>query len=138
MTMRDEILESAALAIEEPSLTDLVGALSRTKKGQREYEFRREVIVACRKRSAEIIRAMKSGRGLDPLTQLRKIAEADARQHDLYLNDAWPLAWKGWLTIECVMVCNGNSVPPETNFRITLTDAGRVALTDGVSEDVSK
>lgn len=132
MTERDKILESAALAIEEPSLIDLCGILSRTKKGQREYELRRAAIMDTRRRCAEIIRAMKSGRGLDPITQLRRIAElpANSRHHELYMVEAWPLAWKGWLTIECTIVCNSNSVPPETSYRIMLTDAGHRVLAD--------
>lgn len=133
MTYRDEVLESAALAIEEPGLADLIGVLARTKKGQREYELRSAAIVDCRRRCAEIIRAMKSGCGLDPLTHLRRIAElpAGSRQHDLHLIEAWPLAWKGWVTIECTIVCNSNSIPPETRYQITLTDAGRAAIRDG-------
>lgn len=140
MTERDQILEAAALAIEEPSLSDLAGMLSRTKKGQREYEIRRAAIVESRRRCAEIIRAMKSGRGLDPLEQLRRLATlpADGPHHDLYLVDAWPLAWKGWLTIECTIVCNSNSCPPETRYRIALTDAGRAMIADGENVPVAK
>jgi len=128
MNERDELLEAAALAVEEPEFGDLRGALTPTKKGQREYELRSTAIADTRRRCAETIRAMKTGRGLDPLTQLRRIAEAKAVQHDLHLIEAWPLAWKGWLTIKCSIVCNSNSVPPETKYTIELTDAGRAAL----------
>lgn len=128
---RDEILEAAALSIEEPSLVDLYGALSSTKKGQREYEIRRAAIEDSRRRFAGTIRAMKSGQGLDPITQLRRIAEfpPDSRRHELHLVEAWPLAWKGWLDIQCTIRCNCNTVPPETRYRIELTDEGRAALT---------
>lgn len=125
---RDEILEAAALAIEEPGLSDLCGILSTTKKGQREYAIRSVAVNDTRRRCGEIIRAMKSGRGLDPLTQLQRIAEAECGRHDLYLIEAWPLAWKGWVTIKCTIVCNSNSVPPETAYTIELTDAGHAAL----------
>ena len=130
MSDRDEILEAAALEIEAPSLLDIVGILSRTKKGQREYELRHKAILDTRRRCAEIIRAMKSGRGLDPMTQLRRIAELEpgSRNHDLHLVDAGPLAWKGLVNIECRLRCNGNSVPPETHYEITLTEDGKAAL----------
>ena len=130
MTERDEILEAAALEIEEPEFMDLRGALSPTKKGQREYEIRSAAIDETRKSCARVIRAMKSGNGLDPMEQLRRIAaiSPDSRQHELYLKSAWPLAFKGWLNIECRIRCNSNSVPPETEYRIELTDKGRAAL----------
>lgn len=129
MNNRDEILEAAALEIEGSSLLDMSGAWSKTKKGQREYEARMKAVYGERKRCADIIRAMKSGSGLDPIERLRQIAELpqDHRQ-DLYLTDAWPMAWKGWLDIECRIKLNSNSAPPQSEYRITLTDEGRAIL----------
>ena len=126
----DEILETAAREIEEPSLMDRAGMLSRTKRGRREYELRNSAALKERERCAGIVRAMMSGRGLDPITTLRRIAElpADSRQHDLYLVQAWPLAWKGWLNIECRICCNSNGIPPRASYIITLTDEGRAAM----------
>jgi len=47
---------------------------------------------------------------------------------DRYLRDAWPLAWKKLLKIECIVDCTSNSIPPGIEYRITITDAGRRAL----------
>ena len=127
--VRDEILEAAAAEIESPQLTDLAGALAKTKRGREHYELRTKAISETRKRCAEIIRAMKSGRGLDPVEQLRRISEiSNPRQYDLYLIEAWPLAWRGWLNIFCTIKCNSNSVPPETEYRMELTSAGQAIL----------
>ena len=46
------------------------------------------------------------------------------------LVDAWPLAWKGWLDITATIKCNSNWVPPETVYRIELTDKGRQVLVE--------
>jgi hypothetical protein len=48
--------------------------------------------------------------------------------HDMYLRDAWPLAWKGWLNIDCTVRCTDNILPPRVEFRITLTEKGRAVL----------
>jgi len=130
MSERDEILEAAAIEIEAPSLLDLAGALTKTKKGQREYELRSEATMKERKRCAGLIRAMKSGCGLDPIERLRRISELvpGSRQHELYLRDAWPLVSKGWVDIECRLLCSSNCSPPESHYEITLTEDGRVAL----------
>ena len=128
MSNRDDILEAAAMAIEKEHFSDLSGVLSRTKKGQREYEIRSEAIKRTRKSCAEIIRAMKSGSGLDPVEQLRRIAAATGRQQELYLTEAWPLAWKGWLDIDCVLACNSNGMRDRVTYIIRLTDEVRKML----------
>jgi hypothetical protein len=127
---KDDILESAARLIEEPSLTDLMGALAKTKKAKIQYDMRMEATLKERERCAGVVRAMMDGKGLDPITQLRRIAEIppDSPRHELHLVEAWPLAWKGWLTIECRINCGSNHVPPETAYLITLTDEGKAAL----------
>lgn len=133
MKDHDDILETAARLIEEPCLLDMAGILTRTKKGQREFEIREKATMSERSRCAELIRAMMSGKGLDPITTLRQIADlpADSLKHNLYLVSAWPLAWKGWLNIECTVICNSNSSPPETKYTIKLTDEGRSILAHG-------
>jgi hypothetical protein len=72
---------------------------------------------------------MKARRDLDAVAVLRHLAELSLdHRHDGSLIDAWPLAWKGWVDIDCTIRCNSNWLPPQTTYRITLTDKGRAVL----------
>ena len=125
----DEVLEYAASLIEETDFADLRGVWTKRKRHREDAELRLKTSEEVRKRCAEHIRAMKNRPGLTPIATLRKLSEAKAHcNHANYLHDAWPLAWKGWINIECAIKINSNGIPPETTYRITLTDKGREIL----------
>lgn len=132
----DEVLEYAAQLIEEESFADLAGIFAKRKRAREDADLRYRTIQQTRADCARHIRAMKSRRDLDALAVLRRIAELkDDYRHDMHLRDAWPLAWKGWVDITATLRCNSNSVPPEVEYRIRLTDEGREVLaTDPVRE----
>lgn len=126
----DEVLEYAAQLIEETDLTDMAGVWAKRKRVREDAQLRLETAQGIRRRCAEHVRAMKNRPDLSPIATLRNLAEAKEEHlgHALYLKDAWPLAWKGWVDIECIMRTNSNSIPPETSYRIVLTDKGREVL----------
>lgn len=124
----DAVLEMAAQAIEGASFTDFAG-ISAPRKHDREIaRARADASREERKQNAETIRRLKGRRSSDAIEMLRKLSTLDERQHVMHLIDAWPLAWKGWLTIEAMLVCNRNQIPPECSYRIRLTDTGRQVL----------
>ena len=133
--INDETLEYAARLIEETDFSDLGGILSRPKGTRRkrlneDIELRQRTAALTRARCATVIRRMKGRRDLDARQVLADLA-ADlpkATRHDVHLTDAWPLAWKGWLNITCTIRCTDNGIPPETVYRIALTEKGRQVL----------
>lgn len=135
----DATLEYAARLIEESSLLDMRGCLAENRAGQLEFAIQLEAREETRKDCAEHIRAMKARPELDARAVLARIASEieGSRPHDMLLVDAWPLAWKGWLTIEARIKCNSNSVPPVAVYRIELTDKGRQIL-DAISPPASE
>lgn len=129
-TPDDATLEFAAQLIEDASATDLRGIYSRRKRDRELAALRAEARAECRREMAHHIRAFKCRRDLDATAVLARIAEEIALGRDgvISLVDAWPLAWKGWLTIDMRVRCNSNSIPPSTSFQIELTDEGRAEL----------
>lgn len=124
----DEILEWAAQLIEDTDLSDIRGVWAKRKREREDAELKLAASKEARAKCAAHVRAMKSRPDLDAKSVLRHLAGLPAVQHRLYLRDAWPLAWKGWVNIECRLKCNGNS--SETDFHIALTDKGRAALSE--------
>src|SRR5690348_4907830 len=132
-TDRDEILEWAAQLIEEAPITDIAGIWARRKRAREDAELRAKTYAEARREMASRIRAFKNRPELDALSTLRDLADLpDAENHVIHLRDAWPLAWKGWLNIECIVTCNSNSIPPATRYLISLTERGRQALAQGI------
>jgi hypothetical protein len=127
----DEILEYAAKLIEDTDLSDLAGVWAKKKRNREDAELRLRTAEDVRKRCASHIRAMKKRPELGPVGTLRELAGLSNDSymgHVMHLRDAWPLAWKGWVNIECILKTNSNGVPPETEYRIVLTDKGRDIL----------
>jgi hypothetical protein len=141
---RDETLEWAARRIEEPGFLSDQVALPVRLKGERRTSRRmqraredaaliEEITRQVRARCAADLRAFLARPELSALAVLETIAGlGEDRRHDVYLRDAWPLAWsgKGWVHIDCIIRCDSNVIPPETEYRIRLTDRGRQALED--------
>ncbi|WP_211662716.1 hypothetical protein, partial [Klebsiella pneumoniae] len=72
---------------------------------------------------------------LDAVAVLRNLAGLPTDgDHVADLTRAWPLAWKGWLTIECILTCSSNSIPPRTAYRIRITSKGRAVLAGAQEE----
>lgn len=125
----DAVLEYAAQLIEEASFLDVRGIAARRKRDREDADLRFRTIQETRRECARHIRAMKNRRDLDAIEVLRHLSDLpEGHQHTLYLRDAWPLAWKGWVKIECTINCTCISVPPETTYRLTLTEEGREQL----------
>jgi hypothetical protein len=133
----DSVLEYAAQVVERDSFADLAGIAARRKRDREDAALRRQTREETREECAESIRACKSRRDRDAVAVLRDLAELprDRCQHGIRLLDAWPLAWKGWLNINCTIQCNSNSVPPETDYWIEITDAGRAVLAKAAARD---
>lgn len=135
----DSALERTAQAIEEPGLTDLRGVMAKRKRDREDAELRRQVREECRKEFAERIREFKSDRNTDAVEVLRRLADLpENADHTAYLTDAWPIAWKGWVNIECTIICNSNWVPPQNRFKIRLTDEGRHVLADSLEDSLER
>ncbi len=127
----DEILEYAAKLIEDTDLSDMAGVWAKKKRDREDAGLRHKTSEEVRARCAAHIRAMKKRPELGPVGLLRELAGLPSDNymgHVMHLRDAWPLAWKGWLNIECILKTNSNGVPPETEYRIVLTDKGRDIL----------
>jgi len=131
----DEILEYAAKLIEDTDLSDMAGVWAKKKRDREDAALRLKAAEDVRKRCAAHVRAMKKRPELSPIETLREMADLPSDTypgHVMHLRDAWPLAWKGWLDIQCIIKTNSNGVPPETEYRIVLTDKGRDVLRDSV------
>lgn len=126
----DATLEYAAQMIEESSLLDLIGIGARRKRQREDAALRMETREELRRDMARHLRAMKGRRDRDAIAVLEHLATLDGGDHVSYLSDAWPLAWKRWVKIEAIINCADNCVPPETHYRITVTDRGRQALAE--------
>jgi hypothetical protein len=133
MTDRDEILEEAAQQIGAGSLLDYRGVMGRRKRDREDAKLRSKTIEECRVSFAAEIRRMKGNVRGDPKTILEDIRDAPEGQHTLLLTDAWPLAWLGLLDIYSTTKVTGNSVPPQTLYRIEITEKGH-ALLNGESD----
>jgi hypothetical protein len=127
----DETLEYAAMLIEEASFTDLRGIAAKRKRDREDAELRYKTIQETRQECASLIRAFKNRPELSPVSVLRDLSELSPDgDHAPHLRDAWPLAWKGWVNIECRVICNSNWVPPESHYRIILTERGKAKLAE--------
>lgn len=124
----DDALEFAAQLVEERSLLDLRGLMSRRKRDREDAQVRLSARDELRRELADLIRAFKDRPDLSPLTALKRIAEADDRSHELHLRDAWQLAAKGWVRVLVNVDCTGNSIPPEARYRVEVTERGRRVL----------
>lgn len=126
----DDALEYAARLIEETDINDWAGIWAKRKRDREDAGLRFRTAKEVRARCAAHIRAMINRPDLNPVEILRDLADAKEGHlgHARHLRDAWPLAWKGWVNIECTIKCNSNSIPPETSYCIVLTDKGREVL----------
>lgn len=125
---RDEILEEVALHIEELSFLDFRGVAAKRKRDREDAALRVKTIGETRKHLAAEIRGLKGNNRGDAVEVLKTLSELGDDWHEPYLRDAWPLAWKGWVDIHASVKLNSNSIPPETEYRITLTDKGKAVL----------
>lgn len=137
--VNDETLEYAARLIEEPDISELFGHFGRSwpkgtrrKRKTEDQELALRVAERVRRSAAAFVRAMKNRPDLSARQTLRDIAGDLSRdfRHEVHLADAWPLAWRGWLDIKCIIRCNSNVIPPETEYRIEITDEGRKVITE--------
>lgn len=126
MSERDKALEDAAQAIEHPDFAEWRGVLAKTKKGQRDYEIRVEAIRDTKRRMADYIRSMKSGRGNDLRTSLARIAERTEPVYDVH--EAWQMADLGWVKIFFTIEATSNSIPASAEHRLELTQRGQKVL----------
>ena len=127
--MSDELIEKIASSIEAPDILDMAGILSKRKRDREKAAVRRYTRVEQRLELARYIRSFKSGQGNNPQTKLERIAANTDGFNDVYLlRDAWPLSWRGLCNIYVTIRVNDNGIPPETSYRIELTDKGREML----------
>ena len=125
----DETLEFAAQIVEQDSLLDIQGIMARRKRQREDAALRADVRRQQRAEIAAHIRALMGRPELSANAVLARLATLpDDHLHDMYLMDAWPLAWRGWLKIVATISCTSNCVPPEIEYRIRLTERGREAL----------
>lgn len=126
MSERDDVLEKAALHVESLDIMEVAGIGAKRKRAREDAALRGQTIRETRVRIAREIRSLKERRDGDAVSILRRIKTLPAGyRHDLYLREAWPLAWMGLLDITATIKTNSNCVPPETEYRIVLTDKGR-------------
>src|SRR5690242_16919601 len=98
-------LEWVLALIEEPSLLDLVGIAARRKRDREDAALRGEAREEQRREIASRIRALAANKADDPIRILREIAN---RPNAGSVMAAWPLAWRGWLTITAQIHCASN------------------------------
>lgn len=131
-SITDEALEFAAQLVEEDSILDMAGIFARRKRQREDAELRANVRKEHRAELARRLRSLKSRPDLTPAAILRRIAEfvdnPAHQRHERHLTEAWPLAWMGWVDITASIRCNSNTIPPEVQYRITVTEKGRLAL----------
>lgn len=127
----DEALEYAAQLIEQSSLLDIAGIWAKRKRAREDAALRMRSREELRAEMAAHLRAMKSRPDLDADAVLERVVEWSAKSDfGMCLTEAWPLAWKGWLNIEATILCNSNSIPPQTRYSITLTDRGEKVIAE--------
>lgn len=119
---REEGMEEAARLVEDVSLTDMRGIMGKRKRDREDAKLRLEIRKELRAELAAHIRAFINRPDLEPKAILQRIA--DGEDANWMLPDAWPLAWKGLVRIEAHIVCNSNSIPPETSYTISITEKG--------------
>lgn len=127
----DEVLEYAAKLIEDTDISDWRGVWAKKKRDREDAALRFKTAGEVRAACAKHIRAMKGRPELGPIETLRGLSDLPTDHymgHVMHLRDAWPLAWKGWVDIECIIRTNSNGVPPDSSYRIVLTDKGREVL----------
>lgn len=126
---RDAVLEWVARELEEGDFRDIMGVMARRKRDREDAQLRSRARVEMRQEFADYLRAMVGRDDLSAVSVLRNIAELDpTADHVVELRHAWPLAWKGWLNIECILTTNCNQIPPAARYLITLTERGRAML----------
>lgn len=137
MTTRDEILEEIALYIEGRQFRDFASTLSRRKRDREDADLRARVALDERTILAREVRGMKGDDRYDPVRILQRIASHDGekypRGYQIFLTEAWPLVWKGLVNIYAEIKCNSNSLPPETCYRIEITEHGRDLLSSATT-----
>lgn len=127
MSERDDALEDAAQAIEHPDFAEFRGVLSKTKKGQREYEIRIEAIRETKQRMARYIRSLKTENGNDIRRSLERAA--DFGDNEIYdYRDAWKMADLGWIDIFVTIEATSKSIPARAHHAIKLTPRGHRVL----------
>lgn len=124
----DEVLEFAARLIEDLSFSDIGGIMAKRKRDREDAQLRLETIERNRKDCARHIRAFKSRTDLDALRTLSELPAGT--DHVMHLRDAWPLAWKGLLHINCTIRCSDNCIPPQTSYQIEIRKKGRELLAE--------
>ena len=125
----DATLEFAAQAVERDSLLDIAGIMARRKRQREDAALRTRVRRELRAEMAAHLRALMNRPELNAISVLGRLSRLpDDHRHDSHLMDAWPLAWRGWLTISATLRCDSNWIPPEIHYHISLTDRGREAL----------
>lgn len=127
----EEALEFAAQLVEQMSIREIAGMWSKRKRDREDAALRGKTIRETKAEMAQLIRAFKDRPDLSPITKLREMANLDGAgdfDHALHLRDAWPLAAKGWVRVLVTVDCVGNSIPPQTRYRIEITDKGRNVL----------
>lgn len=131
----DATLEYAAQLVERGSFTDLAGIMAKRKRDREDAVLRMRSREEVRAEIAAHLRAMMSRPELSAVNVLRRISELGDREfdHAAMLHDAWPLAWKRWVKITALLNCASNQIPPETEYRISLTDRGREVLAKDVA-----
>jgi hypothetical protein len=126
---RDAVLEWVARFLEEGDFRDLAGVWAKRKRCREDAALRGAARAEMRREFAAHLWAMIGRDDLSSIAVLRRMAALPAAgNHVTELCHAWPLAWKGWLDIECIISTADNCVPPQTRYRIVLTDSGRAAL----------
>jgi hypothetical protein len=147
---RDALVEEIAAAVERPSLLDLSGIGARRKRDRQDAELRNRAREEQRREMAGLIRAFKTGEGWCPFTALQRIAEDLARIEAWHANpptdsirramgpaepmwciqDLTALAARRWIDAAVAVPLYSRDFPPKHQFIVTLTDAGRAALTE--------
>ena len=123
-------LEWALELIEKPSPLDFIGTGSRRKRDREDAALRMRVREEQRGEIAARIRRVAASGAFDPADLLLRIARQIERGESgaVLLPRAWPLAWRGWLTITAQIHCASNSLPPLAEYRVEITDRGREVL----------
>lgn len=123
----DRVLEAVAVELEGLNLLDIMGVAAKKKRAREDAAVRMKAREEQRQELIRHLRAMKNRPDLGVDSILKEIHERKTPPGGdvLLLRDAWPLAWKGLVDIECYITCTGGFIPPETRYRVTLTNKGR-------------
>jgi hypothetical protein len=129
----DATLEFAArFIVESTSISEDFPRRLKRKRDREDLALKLKTMAELRESLAAKLPEVKKRDNVSPTQILRGIADDIGSSHYLgdviHLVDAWPLAWRGWLTIESRIKCNSNSIPPRVSYHIELTDKGREVL----------